>query len=309
MCCAVLDREVRHGTFHIAYIAFRLRSLGRHARLCCSSRLFGCIGKALIRRLIVEAGLADSADLLAHGLDDVLFDAAADFGDLAAGRLERRTSGSCALLRLLLCLEKACRERPGRREQYRADRADAEDDDRAVDAKTLAQCEQETASKKAAARRQILRQDLLADGHLEVMPDGQYGDEEREQAEEAGRIVRRMVLRHVRPGDQEDHDGDEDGAHAEEVLQELREVDTDKAHIEPADATDRDESYGQERQPEELRAPARVCARHAAARALRLAHRLAPCPRAARSLFQKSPPCIDGMMTKARLSHEAAALL
>ena len=184
MCCAVLDREVRHGTFHIACIAFRLRSLGRHARLCCSSRLFGCIGKALIRRLIVEAGLADSADLLAHGFDDVLFDTAADFGDLAAGRLDGRACGSCALLRLFLRLEEACRERPGRREQDGADCADTENDDGAVDAEALAQREQQATPQEAAARRQALRQNLLADRYLEVVPDGERGDEEREQAEE-----------------------------------------------------------------------------------------------------------------------------
>ena len=74
------------------------------------------------------------------------------------------------------------------------------------------------------------------------MPDGEHGDEEREQAEEARRVARRMVLRHVGPGDQEDQDGDENGAHAEEVAQELREVDADEAHVESADAADRDEA-------------------------------------------------------------------
>ena len=102
-----------------------------------------------------------------------------------------------------------------------------------------------------------------------------------------------MVFRHVSPGDQEYQDGDEDGAHTEEVAQELREVYADEAHVEAADTADRDEASCQERQPEELRASAGVCAHHAVARLCRLAHRLAARPRAARSLFQKSPPCID----------------
>ena len=71
-----------------------------------------------------------------------------------------------------------------------------------------------------------------------MVPDGERRDEEREQAEETRRIARRVVFRHVSPGDQEYQDGDEDGAHTEEVAQELREVDADEAHIEPADATD-----------------------------------------------------------------------
>ena len=188
----------------------------------------------------------------------------------------------CALLRRVLRLEQALAERPRRREQHGADEARANHDDAARHAEEFPHEEYDTAAEQAAARRQILRQDLRARRDHEMMVRRERERIERRDAEEAQRIMDAVMLRHVLPADEQDQQHDNERTDAEHVVQKPREIDADEPDIEPCKTAGRNDTGRENGQAEQFIATVRIRGRRRFA---------VPLPRCSRCFFGNCLSC------------------
>ncbi len=254
-CCRRLSRR----------LALRLTFPGRHLRgrgilrrssshslsLICRLLRNRRLGKPVIRSLVVER-LRLGANLF-HDLP------AGTFPDLRHPVTGDSDGFACSLrapFRRFLCLQEAGGERPGRREQHRADEADADDDDGAVDAEEPPDDEEQAAADETAAARQALRQDLRTRYRDEMMIRREREREKRRETEETQRIAEAVVLRHVLPADEQDEQHDERGPHAEEIMQAFGKRQSHETDIEPREPAGGNQSRSEKEQSDELIAAA-----------------------------------------------------